>query len=125
VASYDLLSDAFLLAHPEEAASAIEELELADAAAFLAAGRRRIVRPGARAHGRRARGRVHRFDARRERRIDRPITSTCTRVRRILRSIDASAREPLLAAAEPEISGPLRLLLTYREGTAGALMDHG
>ena len=122
MASYDLLSDAFLLAHPEEAAAAIEELELADAAAFLAAA---AAESSAQVLARMVAAHAGECIA------SMPVENAASIVDHldlyacaaILRSIDASAREPLLAAAEPEISGPLRLLLTYREGTAGALMD--
>jgi magnesium transporter len=122
VSSYDLLSDAFLLAHPEEAAAAIEELDLAEATAFLAhasaESSAQVVARMVAAHAGECMASMPVENAASI--VDHLDLYACAA---ILRSIDAAAREPLLIAANPEITGPLRLLLTYREGTAGALMD--
>jgi magnesium transporter len=125
MASFRLLSDAFLAAHPAEAAAAIEELQVADAAAFLA---ETAAEPAAKTMARMvatfageclsAMSPVHAAAILSE--LDPYVAAS------ILRAASEEARAPILDALEErdaQEARPLRALLAYPEGTAGALMD--
>ncbi|MGE0679502.1 MAG: CBS domain-containing protein [Candidatus Binatia bacterium] len=117
-----LFAQAFLAAHPEDAAPLLERLSSQEAAALLedtppqvAAALLRRMAPFSGAEcltnitpeplG--------------------PILSALPLdvAAGLLRRLDRSVQERLLAQAAPEVAGPLHLLLQYPAGSAGALMD--
>lgn len=120
--SFRLLSDAFLAAHPEEAAAAIEELSVSEAAAFLSDA---TPRSAARA-------------------LEHMVTSYAAECLGLmprdhaaaileemdlyagvsaLRPAEPTARQELVEAVSADTAAALRALLIYPEGMAGALMD--
>jgi magnesium transporter len=120
--SFRLLSEAFLTAHPEKAAAAIEELELAEAASFLSeASPEAVARVLERMVATHA---AECFAA-------MPVETGAAVLAHVnlyaaasvMRAMEPAAREPLLAGADADVSMALRLLLASPEGTAGALMD--
>jgi magnesium transporter len=122
VASFRLLSDAFLAAHPEEAAAAIEELDVAEAAAFLAEA---APRAAARAFERMVAtyaGECLALIAT-ERAAEILNETDLYAAVSILRVMDAAERQELVDAVAADTAAALRSLLRYPEGTAGAVMD--
>jgi len=122
VASFRLLSDAFLAAHPEEAAAAIEELSVSEAAAFLAdatpRAAARVLERMVAAYAAECLGLMPR-----ERAAVILAQMDLYAAVSMLRIADAAAREELLDTVSAETAGSLRSLLAYPEDTAGAVMD--
>jgi len=122
VRALDLLSEAFLAGHPDDAARAIESLGANDAARVLG---RVSLDAAAPALGRMApHDAGHLFAA-------LGAERSAALVRRlelqdaaaILRTLEPSERDVILAALSEDDSGPISLLLLYPEGTAGSYMD--
>lgn len=117
-----LFAQAFLAAHPEDAAPLLERLSPQEAAALLedtppqvaaAVLRRMAPFSGATCLANIAAESLE------------PILSMLPLdiAAGLLRRLNHSVQEQLLAQAAPEVAAPLRLLLQYPEGSAGALMD--
>jgi magnesium transporter len=122
VTSLRLLSDAFLNAHPEEAAAAIEELTIPEAASFLGetvpeSAARVLERMVATYAG----DCIAAMPAERAAAVVAHIDMYAAAS--ILRTIDSPVRDRLVASLDEDTTGPLRLLLAYPEDSAGALMD--
>jgi magnesium transporter len=122
VRALDLLSEAFLTNHPDDAARAIESLGERDAAHVLAR-----VSVDAAAH---AMSRVAPNDAGRLLAELGPERAAAILNRlelqdaaSVLRTLEPAEQAPLLAALDEDDAQPISLLLMYPEGTAGAYMD--
>lgn len=118
----DVLSEAFLANHPDDAARAIESLGERDAANVLsrvsvAAAAQALSRVAPHDAGRlltelepeRAAGILNRLE----------IQDAAA----VLRTLEPAEQAPLLAALDEDDAQPISLLLMYPEGTAGAYMD--
>jgi magnesium transporter len=122
VETEQLLAQAFLAAHPEDAARILERLPPPAAAALLedtppsvAAAVLKRMGPLSGAE----------YLACIVAELVGPIMAALPldTAATLLRRLDLPAREQILTCVLPKVSAPLRLLLQYPEGTAGALMD--
>jgi len=122
VRALDVLSEAFLTNHPDDAARAIESLGERDAAHVLA---RVSVEAAAQAMSRVAPNDAGRLLAelgpeRAAAILNRLEVQDAAAV---LRTLEPAEQAPLLAALDEDDAQPISLLLMYPEGTAGAYMD--
>jgi len=117
-----MLSTAFLDLHPSEAARVLEGVASVDAAELLAEATPEIaVRVLAEMIASAAGDVIAALRTDVAAAILAGLTlPTATK---ILRTLEPAARHALLEGAAPEVAAPLRRLLTYPEGTAGAVMD--
>jgi len=118
----DVLSEAFLANHPDDAARAIESLGERDAANVLS---RVSVDAAAQAMSRVAPNDAGRLLA--ELAPER-AAAILNRLEvqdaaALLRTLEPAEQAPLLAALDEDDAQPISLLLMYPEGTAGAYMD--
>jgi magnesium transporter len=122
VATHRLLSDAFIEAHPTEAAAALETMPAAETAAYLAQTSARLAATVLERMVAVIAGQCL---------LSIPVEKAVAVLERldvysaasILRTVEPAIRKPLLDAADDDVAVPLRLMLTYPEGSAGALMD--
>ncbi len=117
-----LLAEAFLDAHPEEAALVLERIPAAAAAAMLervspaaAAGALRRMAPASAADG------LARLGLDRARDVVAALPWDAAAL--VLRRVDAAARETILSALAPGTAARLQALLRYPEDSAAALAD--
>ena len=118
----DVLSEAFLSNHPDEAARAIESLGERDAAHVLA---RVSVEAAAQAMSRVAPNDAGRLLAELGPERSAAILNRLEvqDAAAVLRTLEPAEQAPLLAALDEDDAQPISLLLMYPEGTAGAYMD--
>jgi len=116
------LLDAFVAAHPAEAARALEEMPASDAAEVMAIlptdGLAELLRWMIPAAAARSLGLIVVDEAARALSAARRDVAVT-----ILRSIDAEHRSSIMDSLEREERKALRRLLRYADGTAGAMMD--
>jgi magnesium transporter len=122
VRALDVLSEAFLANHPDDAARTIESLGERDAANVLS---RVSVDAAAQAMSRVAPNDAGRLlteldPARAAAILNRLEVQDAAAV---LRTLEPAEQAPLLAALDDDDAQPISLLLMYPEGTAGAYMD--
>jgi len=122
VRALDVLSEAFLSNHPDDAARAIESLGERDAAHVLA---RVSVEAAAQAMSRVAPNDAGRLlnELGPERAAAILNHLEVQDAAAVLRTLEPAEQAPLLAALDEDDAQPISLLLMYPEGTAGAYMD--